>query len=412
MALLKGGKIYDIDFKGIDASSDITVEDRVKDFMILYKDITGITDPAYNSICYVGEPEDMGQCSYRVGFRLPYISRPPAEMSNEYYYYITFGYSDGVYYDIILGDDTPNREHSPYIDPPDPPYDFSKCYYTMTMNNINYNHTNNPTEPEYESNFFFRIDARFLDTHGFYTFYYTFYTGTLQQIYFSPTYFICDMTDQITGEHYDQLVCIPNFPNYTIRQDHYSPYEKWPDYFRPQLYSNQDNSIVLQKLQFGRWKSDTIYLTNASKFNNLEALVNYQKMNEYKDCWLKDKLYSNGKHYIMGVASPQKFDYSIYDGTTAPYIPIISGREIPEGEKLPTWPGGTDMEIYPMINDFYDGNISLNRLQNAWFVGDTRVLSNQMMIDTNIEGYNNQKVEMTIEGFVENDNENEVEFRF
>lgn len=390
MALLKGGKIYDIDFKGLseEAASTTLVRNRVMtDFSNLYKQITGITDSNYYYFETYGDYDNQYWCL------LPYINQPETYNNIALVLYVPYGkygsYCNDLTFSFRLG--YPYSMQYDFVDATY--YDLNNNYYTMTMNNENYNHTNNPTINNFKSNLFFRFDTRFLDTHKFYTINYAFYTGTLQEIYFSPTIIVYDAIDQITGKHSDDIIYVNKYPDYKNYQ-YYSDDNNYY-HFRPQLYSNQDNSIVLQKFQTGRLKSDTIYLTNASKFNNLEALVNYQKMSEYKDCWLKNKLYSNGKSYIMGVASPQKSDYSVYDGTTAPYIPVIVESNFKS--KIPSWSTGTDAEITAVINDYRNGIITEEEIREVWHEGDCRKIHLSAMPSVyGFESHQEQDVEMYI----------------
>lgn len=374
MALLESGRVYDISLPGY--NEDTPIKTILQDFMTEYAEVTGITDSKYTDL-YYGNPDY--EDPYTEGFfYLPYISLGPWTQKSLQLIFVFPYSSPGVTASTttiaqICFDDSMYE----YYSTPISNIGYACAYKIKNQNTYYYNYGNSLTI-DFTKNFYFRYDTRFLSSHHFYTINCFNYDkdSELDELYYSPLIFIYNNSDVLfdsynNGGTYDQVLVFNNLGEIGRISGEYKTEILSDSYkfihnnynFIPQLYTNQDDSIILQRSSMGRSKAfndegkggcDNIYITNPSKYNKLESLVDYQKMAEYKDCWLKGKLYTDNKKFIMGVGSLKKFNYANpYENgeLTTPYIPVIEGDSIPnapikppvpEEPKLVSWSTGTD----------------------------------------------------------------------
>lgn len=430
MALLKSGKVYDIKIYYNPWTNWPTEEQFLNNFITEYKRQTGITDPEYSTIkSYYDENEN--EHKY---FNLPYINNPLTTSKGNLYLCFRFstnliGSTSRIPSPYLIARRNQNEILDKFYWPASYPIvDLGNDTYRTKQSGAFGAYTAAYSDVDEDGCAWMHIDTRFLDSHKFYTIDVITFTDDIEEIcyirdvkdvYFSPTIFICDMVDQVTGKHYDSIFTIrhtsggisdlsnPTQTNgnilrglgITFDEDGIEKYAQ--NSFYPQLYAEDSSSIVLQKLQFGRLKSNNIYITNRYKNNIFQTLTNNGKMSEYKDGWIQDILYKDDKKFIIGTNSDDgnyySEDYFIYNL----YIPVIKGDTIPEPPvKLVPWSTGTDEEITAMINGFYNGTITLEEIKSVWKLGDKRKIHlNAMPASGIIEAHRAQDIDFEIIGF-------------
>ena len=229
----------------------------------------------------------------------------------------------------------------------------------------------------------------------------------------SPTVFVCDMEDQITGAHSDGAFVIShdnhigysgNFISGICLNNWGNQIEYQKEDFKPQLYTDQDNSIEIQPIQFGRWKSNNIYITNASKYNKLQSLCDVSRLaknynplpssSKWEKNWgWHSSLITEDKAIVLGFTSDKKYNYSDSEGDYAPALVV-------KKPKLVSWSEGTDEEITDMINAYYMKLLTLEEIKSVWKIGDKRkVHISEIGAFYALEKHREQDVEMAIIGF-------------
>lgn len=432
MALLQSGKIYDIKIqypKNIIRSNS----EFLNTFINKYKFATGITDLDYSTIKSYYD-------SYGVEhnyFNLPYINDPLITSKSNLYLGFEFNLGDDSNEDLphsyLIANKRQNNQDKIIYK-----YQWgdSKSLIVLKDGSIMYVSegafgpwTVTGPADTMDDYTLLHIDTRFLDIYNFYTINVMTFSFppseseesdpyNTSKIYFSPTTFIYDSIDQVTGKHYDSIFCIHgkgsintnnanskvlNGIGISFDEDELEQYEN--NSFYPQLYTKDENSIVLQKLQFGRLKTNNIYLTNRYKDVRLQNLTTTQKMKDYKDGWAEDILSTKDKKFLIGISGNGSYDYGNYGDDNYidyQYIPVIIGDTIPEviKPKLVPWSTGTDEEITAMINGYYNEEITIDDIKSVWKLGDKRKIHlNAMPASGIIEAHRAQDIDFEIIGF-------------
>lgn len=407
MSLLKSGKIYNIKVMGY--PNDFTSKEKCLELFIKeYKRVTGITDSKYTTIV------TNGGFTY---FLLPYINSPSEDIQlalgfgNTYY----STYDNSPYNSFRLLGIHKNSSNTSGLQFTSIP---AQDYNEEIKDGIN-NVSNKSTlhwSIAYSNGedrllgVWFQIDTRFLDSHGFYTINsvsfgngknYVAYTPDTE-VKFSPSFFVCDLIDQTTGEHYDGIARMPNGIFDCIYGICPSKDKKayQQNIFRPQFYTKQDNSIEFQRLQFGRWKSDNLYITDVSKYEKLKQLSDLKE--DKSNGWYEKAFKTPIGDISLGEIYNSQWGRTYIDlGWYAPAI--INGDFAAAGESagLPLWTTGSDEEITKVIQDYYKGKIELEDIKKVWKVGDARKVLLSAMPETYYmkEKHREQEVEMVILGF-------------